>query len=71
MTRDEHVEWCKKRALEYLPHDPLSAMTSMMSDMEKHEDTKNHAGNKIAVQFMLIGKLSTADEVRKFIEGYR
>jgi len=40
MTRDEHMEWCKKRALEYLPHNPREAVTSMMSDLGKHAETK-------------------------------
>ena len=39
MTREEHLDWCKKRALAYLPMDPMEAMTSMMSDLTKHAET--------------------------------
>lgn len=41
MTREEHVKWCKDRAMDYVKHgDLLNAVTSMMSDMDKHPDTK-------------------------------
>ena len=39
MTRDEHLEWCKKRALEYLDEGDLqNAFASMGSDLSKHPD---------------------------------
>ena len=41
MTRDEHLDWAKKRALAYLP-DTKEALTSMMSDVAKHPEMKNH-----------------------------
>jgi hypothetical protein len=45
MTKDEHLEWCKKRALEYLDAgDPAQAFTSMMSDLRKHPKLENHVG---------------------------
>lgn len=40
MTRDEHMAWCKKRALKYLDAGDLNnAVTSMMSDLGKHPET--------------------------------
>lgn len=72
MTREEHIAWCKKRALEYWTHGDLPmAVTSMMSDMSKHEDTKNHAGLEIGK--MMFGSPMMYDRtfVLRFIEGFR
>ncbi len=41
MTRAEHLEWAKERALEYWSvGDLANAVTSMISDMGKHDDLK-------------------------------
>ncbi len=68
MNRTEHLEWAKKRALEYLPGDPVNAMTSMMSDLGKHPDLVNHAGKLIAPMFY--GAQDDPDEVRRWICGF-
>ena len=39
-TRDEHLTWCKQRALEY--ESPADAWGSFVSDMGKHEGTRQH-----------------------------
>jgi hypothetical protein len=71
VTRDEHVEWCKQRAREYLDRgDTVNAFTSMGSDLSKHPETQNHKGVEIGLQLMMIGSLSTVPEMRKFIEGF-
>lgn len=67
-NRDEYLARCKKRALEYLPADPLEAMTSMMSDVSKHPDLKNHAGLRIAPMFY--GAHNDPDAVRRWIVGF-
>jgi hypothetical protein len=67
MTRDEHLDWAKKRAL--LP-DTKEALTSMMSDVAKHPEMKNHERIELCVMLMMMGELRTPDEARKFIEGY-
>lgn len=68
MTRDEHMAWCKRRALEYLPHSPQQAVTSMLSDLGKHPETKG------AAEVMGIIGLMTATgspaEARRFIDGF-
>lgn len=70
-TREEHVAECKARALKYLETgDTLNAFTSMASDLEKHPETRNHAGNQIGLGLMMIGQLKGVDEMRRFIEGY-
>ena len=39
-TRAEHLQFCKDRAMEYVKKgDLLNAVTSMMSDLEKHPET--------------------------------
>jgi len=70
-TREEHLAWCKTRALEYVDHGDLrQALTSMGSDLTKHDETKNHPAITIMVQLMLLGKLSSSDEVTRFINGF-
>ena len=73
MERDEHVEWCKKRALEYLDaFDPQNAFTSMLSDLRKHPETENHIGIRMGVGFMMLeGWINNPREVRRWIEGFR
>lgn len=71
MTRPEHMEWCKKRALEYVDNGDLTnAYSSMCSDLTKHEETSNHAGISLGMMLMMSGKLSTQEEMRKFINGF-
>lgn len=71
MERAKHVEWCKKRALEYVDEGDLTnALASMGSDLSKHDETANHPGIMIGMQLMMFGGLSIPDEMRKFIEGF-
>ena len=71
MTRQEHLDWCKKRALEYIDRGQVSeGLTSMMSDMSKHPETKSPALNQLAVGLMMCGALSSIADARRFIEGY-
>jgi hypothetical protein len=73
MTYDEHIAWCKKRALEYLERGNVQeAFTSMLSDLSKHPETKIHVGSEIGVGMMLIpGWINNPVEVRRWIEGFR
>lgn len=70
MTRDEHVEWCKKRALEYLDRgDIKNAVTSMMSDMDKHPECRvNQALSMLGMMAIMQNDHAGA---RRFIEGFR
>lgn len=70
-TREEHLAQCKQRALKILDRGQVNeALTSMMSDLEAHPETANHAGNDICIGLMMIGALGTVQEARKFINGY-
>ena len=72
MTREEHLEWCKKRALEFLPQDPVQGFTSMFSDLAKHPELENHVGIRIGVGFMMLpGWISNPEEVRRWIVAIR
>ena len=71
MDRQEHLEWCKKRALEYIDAGDFNqAYTSMASDLGKHPDTAGHAGIELGMGLLMIGQLSTVNEMRKFILGF-
>lgn len=71
MTREEHLAWAKERALEYCDAGELqNAFASMGSDLNKHDELRDHAGIVLGLQLMLIGNLSTPAEMRRFIEGF-
>lgn len=42
----------------------------MTSDLGKHEQTENHAGIQLGMMMLMGGRLSTAREMREFIEGF-
>jgi len=63
-TRAEHLQWCKDRAIAYLP-DAATAYTSFMSDMGKHPETADHPALSLGLQLLLIGAVD-----RRFIEGF-
>lgn len=64
------MAWCKKRALEYLDHgDCQNAVTSMLSDLSKHDETRG-----IADQLGMLGIFAIQEgpaACRRFIEGFR
>lgn len=71
MNRQEHLEWCKTRALEYVEiNDLTNAWASMCSDLNKHEETKDHAAIKIGTMLLVVGDLSTPKQMKKFILGF-
>lgn len=70
MTRQEHLDWCKKRALEYLDRgDVVNAVTSMMSDMQKHPETKFGSGVLNALGLRAAASYNV-DTARRYIEGF-
>lgn len=71
MNRQQHLEWCKKRALEYVDDGDLTqAFGSMLSDLKKHPGTENHIAIELGALMMLSGHLDTNEKMRKFIEGF-
>lgn len=71
MTRGEHLNWAKVRALEYLDDGDLkNAVVSMLSDLRKHPELENHAGARLGVGLMLGGMLRDRHEIRRWIVGF-
>lgn len=71
MTRTEHLEWCKKRALEYVDVGDLQqSFASMGSDLNKHPETEGHSAIQFGMMLLMSGKLSTPHEMRDFIKGF-
>ena len=71
MTREEHLDWCKKRALEYVDQgDFAQAVTSMLSDIRKHPETQSEALMALGMGLLASGDLNTAGKTRDFIEGF-
>lgn len=71
-TREEHLAWCKQRALEYCNRgDPVNAITSMLSDIRKHPETDSPALTQMTMGLLMIGELRTVEQARRHIEGFR
>lgn len=70
MNRNEHLAWCKKRALEYVDqNDCQGAVTSMISDLRKHDGFTGHTYSMLGFLGMMeIERGSPA--VRRWIEGF-
>ena len=71
------MTWCKQRALEYLNLDsewysPKKAITSMLSDLRKHEDTNTEFltgfANPMGLKIIIDG--ADHKEVKDFIDGF-
>jgi hypothetical protein len=69
--REQHLEWCKKRALAYVDQGYLQeALSLMIIDLRKHPKTADHPGFALALGRMTFGDLTTKEQVREFIEGF-
>lgn len=68
MNRSEHLQWAKGRAHEYLTMgDWKNAMSSMMSDVQKHQETRIGT-EALAVAASLCRDIAST---RRFIEGFK
>ena len=71
MTRDEHLQWAKDRALEYADRgDAQNAVASIGSDLAKHPDLASHAGIMLGMMMLMSGNLRGPQDIRHFIEGF-
>lgn len=69
MTRAEHLQWAKDRALEYLDRGELvDAVASFGSDLNKHDELRGHASVELLAMHALSGLLD-ARSARELIEG--
>lgn len=70
-TREEHLQWCKDRALEYWRAGDLEkAFVSMLSDLKKHEETKTYNQFLLALG-MIFASQGDDDGMYRWIEGFR
>ena len=70
-NRDEHLEWCKERAREYLNQGkPTDAIASIMSDLIKHPEFVGlaEAMTPLGIFYAMNNDLEGA---RRFVEGFR
>ena len=73
MTREEHMKWCKDRAMEYVKEgDLLNAVASMMYDLEKHPETSAKVGAMAMLGFLAMQEAQSGDRdgVVRYIEGF-
>lgn len=71
MTRAEHLQWAKDRALEYVTRGELgNAYASMMSDLSKHAELRQHPAKDLGAYLIASGNLNTPEAMREFIEGF-
>ena len=71
MTRQEHLDFCKQRARVYLDkRDILNAVTSMLSDLSKHPETKNSSEGTLAMLGIMTIQQGDLEGARRFIEGF-
>jgi hypothetical protein len=71
MTRKEHIDWAKERALEYADSGDLQgAFASFQSDMAKHDETRNHITLPLFSQLYIGEHLNTPEKMRDCIEGF-
>ena len=66
--RASHMKWVKGRALDYLPHDPQSAVASFISDVGKHPKTKDLA--LIGIPMAQLTLMDSPEELMRMIEGF-
>jgi hypothetical protein len=73
-TREEHLEFCKQRAREYLDAgDLVNAVTSMGSDMDKHPETRLSGEKMGTLMYVAMFRITEGDAqgIREWIEGFR
>lgn len=71
-TREEHLAWAKKRALEYVDAGDLAnAVASMGSDLQKHPHTHGASTSVMLRLGMMYIDQGDPQRVRAWIEGFR
>lgn len=71
MNRNEHMAFCKQRALEFVDAGDLNnAVASMTSDLGKHPETARSVQPPIMVMGMTFAAEGDAAAVRRWIEDF-
>ncbi len=70
MTRDEHIKWCKARALALVETGDLGhTFGRLMNDINNHPKTQGHVVITRGLTLMMTGRLDTQAEMRELIKG--
>lgn len=70
-TREEHLAFCKQRALEYVEVGDLpGAAASMGSDLMSHPETQTF-GPEIIFMGAMEAQAGDPEKVRRWIEGFK
>lgn len=72
-TRQEHLEWCKARAMGYIDSGDVSlAFASFTSDVMKHPETVGVHDTiaMLGLPLLMAGHLDTPEKMRAHIQGY-
>jgi len=77
MNREEHLQWCKDRALKYLvdtddvdASDIAHAFASMSSDLTKPPETNSPSLAKFKMIPTLGRQIGTVHQMRSWINGF-
>lgn len=78
MTREEHLKWCKERAIkEFDFYDKQSrfdainnGMTSMMSDLGKHPETQSSTMQSLCMMTLMSNTIKNRQDFVNFINGF-
>jgi hypothetical protein len=72
-TRDEHLQFCKDRAMEYVKVGKLvEAVTSMMSDLSKHPEfaSTGQALTGLGLYAAMQAQMGDRSAVVRYIQGF-
>ncbi len=70
MDRNEHLEWAKERAVrEASENGGVEAWSSFVSDMQKHEELKEHIAIELGTMTLGMNHFNTVETI-KFIAGF-
>lgn len=70
-SREDHLAFCKRRALEYVDAGLLDqAVASMGSDLLKHEDTRQLGGPVFMSAGLIAAMSHDAHALRRWILGF-
>lgn len=71
-TREEHLKWCKERAIAEMDFykEPSKAVISMMSDLRKHSETASESLMMLCTMQLMRNPRMTRQEAITFINGF-
>lgn len=72
MTREEHLKWCKERAIQEMDYykDPSKGIISMMSDLRKHPETNSEVLISLCGMQLMTKPRMSRQEAINFINGF-